>query len=146
MRRFNGTSAMGAGSFRNACRPRAGGRTRETYDSLAISWEAVGKQLGTPSSSQHHPQDVDERGRLVALDGMPGVGDDVCALETGRSVRERRCVLVVDKERFRAADQRRRHGDGGHVVPQALEALPFAERVVAPRPGAVVELPGVVKD
>src|SRR6476620_12810856 len=110
------------------------------------AWQSAGKQLGTALGPQHSLQDVDERGRLVALDGMPGVGDDVRALETGRRVRECLRVLVVDEERFCAAHQRRRHGDGGHVVPQALEAVTLAERVVAPRPGAVVELLRIVKD
>jgi hypothetical protein len=38
---------MAAGSFRRERQPWTHGRTSETYDSVASSWQAAGEQLGT---------------------------------------------------------------------------------------------------
>src|SRR5690242_2583281 len=93
---------------------------------------------------EHSAKDLDQSGRLIALHGVAGVGDDVGALESWRTLGERVGVLVVDEERVGASHQRRRHGDLVYVVPEAVEPVTLAERVVPPRPGAVVEAFGVV--
>src|SRR3954470_4799124 len=80
--RFNGTSAMGAGpSDTNSGRGLPAGRA-EIYVSLAINWEAIGKQLRT-LGVQHSAQNVDKRLRLVALHRMSRVRDDVGPLKSG---------------------------------------------------------------
>src|SRR3954452_10108381 len=106
----------------------------------------VGKVMVDTLGGQRFPQNVDPGTRLVSLDGVIGVGDDAGTHEAGSALGERVGVLVVDEERVGAANQGGRHGDGGDVVPQSVEAVTLAEGVIAPRPRAVVEPLAVVED
>ena len=71
--------------------------TRETYDILAINWEAVDEQLGT-LCAENSAQDVDECVRLIALDRMPGAGDHVGASEADQKIRYKNYQLPPPKQ------------------------------------------------
>src|SRR5271165_362029 len=95
--------------------------------------------LAELSPGEDAPQDVDQHERLVALDGMPGIGDDVHAAKSRGEAGQLVGILVGHEHRTGAAHQRGRRREAGDVVPQSLEAVGRADTVVAPGPGAVVE-------
>src|SRR5262249_15592165 len=109
---------------------------------LAREWPTrlAGVDLGEDSS-----QDVDECAWLVALHRMPRVRDDVHPAESRRGAGEFVGVLVVDERRVRSAHQCGGCGERGHVFPQTFEAFAFADGIVTPGPGAVVEALRVVE-
>src|ERR1700757_3642809 len=94
---------------------------------------------------KHRTQDRDERPGLVALHRMPRIGDHVHPAESRCPAGEFVGVLVVDERRVRATHQRGGCGERWHVVPQALEAFTFADGIVTPGPGAVIEALRVVE-
>ena len=71
---------------------------------------------------QGFSQDIDELARLIALHRVPGVLDDVHALESGCGAGEFGGIVVVDEERVGAAHQRRRRGEVRDVLPQACRS------------------------
>ena len=87
------------------------------------------------------------RGGWSPCTEWPGVGDDVGALESRCAVR-RTASASSSLTKYELAPRTSVVGMvmAGHVVPQALsKPVALAERVVAPRPGAVVESLGVVE-
>src|SRR5690606_33767003 len=126
-------------------RVRPGPRRGTVVVAVAGGARTGGRPAGpalSPSGVQDVAQQPDERAGLIALHRVPGVGDHVNALEPGCGAGEFGGVLVVDEGRPGAPDQGGGGGEAGDVVPQTLKPVTLADGVVAPRPGAVVELFG----